>query len=130
MILRPLDRHKPATEPKRGCRPDRHDTVLASFAVKPNAGTSTQYEIGNLDVDGLRHASACVVECGQESLVALSGPRGRIGSADYGLHFFARQESDQRPAVTLHRNGECALDSGQRLRVLERSKTQEGPDRR
>ena len=38
VILRPLDLHKPATEPKRGCRPDRHGTVLASFAVKPNAG--------------------------------------------------------------------------------------------
>jgi len=79
--------------------------------MKPNAGTSTQCEIGNLDVDGLRHASACVVECGQESLVALSGPGGRIGSADYRLHFFARQEKRKKERIAANRKINVGSDN-------------------
>ena len=97
--------------------------------MEPNARAAIQCKIGDGDVDGLSDAGSCVVECRQQSLVALSGPRGRIWSADYRLDFFAQQESNQRLAMTLHRDGERALDGSDRWRVLKSGEAQKGADR-
>ena len=105
---------EPATELKRRGRPGRRD--LAAFAMKPNARASIECKIGNRDVDGLRDAGSRVVECRQESLVSLSGPGGRIW--ERWLWLVLLRATGIRPglAMTLHRDGECALDSGDRWR--------------
>ena len=71
-----------------------------------------------------------VVECGQESLVALSGPRERIGSADYRLHFFARQESN-KGCCDASSEWRARVDSGQHciLRTAKRKKERSAANR-